>query len=366
MVCRAYAYPALFLALVLTGCASAPPTFSIKPAEEPNSEEVLTWPEPPDPARYAYVGQLLGEQNFRTSTDTMSTAEKVFRWVVGLGSRDREPTVMRRPNAIATGATGRIFVTDMGRPSVFVFDMTTPELQVWNQAAPGQPFLAPSGIETLPGGDILVADAELGAVIRLSGDGTPRGRFGADVLRRPAGLAWDGDRSLLYVADVSAHDIKVFDGDGTHLRTLGGPGTDPGRFNAPSHLAVSRQGVYVTDTFNARIQHLDPAGELLTTIGTRGLYVGNLVRPKGVAVDGAGHVYVVESYYNRMLVFDAEGRFLMPLATDNSPLGRLYLPADVLVDDQQRVYLVDMFNGRVLIFQYLDQEDTEGLSVLRP
>jgi len=94
--------------------------------------------------------------------------------------------------------------------------------------------------------------------------------------------------------------------------------------------------------------------------------VGNLVRPKGVAVDGAGHVYVVESYYNRMLVFDAEGRFLMPLATDNSPLGRLYLPADVLVDDQQRVYLVDMFNGRVLIFQYLDQEDMEVLSVLRP
>jgi DNA-binding beta-propeller fold protein YncE len=229
-----------------------------------------------------------------------------------------------------------------------------------------QPFLGPSGVEALPGGDVLVADAEMGAVFRLSRDGTPRGRFGDDVLQRPAGLAWDSERSRLYVADVSAHDIKVFDGEGVHLQTLGGPGTDPGRFNAPSHVVVSKQGVYVTDTFNARVQHLDPEGDLLQIIGTRGLYVGNLVRPKGVALDGAGHVYVVESYYNRMLVFDAEGRFLMPLATDNSPLGRLYLPADVLVDDQQRVYLVDMFNGRVLIFQYLDQEDTEELSALRP
>lgn len=359
-------YPALVLALLLTGCASAPPTFNIIPAEEPNSRELLTWPEPPDPARYAYVGQLLGEQNFRIPTDTMSTAEKVFRWIVGLGSGDREPTVMRRPNAIAEGPGGRIFVTDMGRPSVFVFDMVTPELQVWKQATPGEPFLAPSGIEALPGGDILVADAERGAVFRLSRDGTPKGRFGDDVLQRPAGLAWDGERSLLYVADVRAHDIKVFDGQGTHLHTLGGPGTDPGRFNAPSHLAVSKQGVYVTDTFNARVQHLNPAGEPLEIIGARGLYVGNLVRPKGVALDGAGHVYVVESYYNRMLVFTADGRFLMPLATDNSALGRLYLPADVLVDNQQRVYLVDMFNGRVLIFQYLDQDDSEEQSVLRP
>jgi len=357
---------ALLLALLLTACASAPPTFNITSAEQPNSGERLTWPEPPDPARYAYVGQLLGEQNFRTPTDTMSTAEKVFRWIVGLCNGDREPTVMRRPNAIAKGPGGRIFITDMGRPSVFVFDTATPELTVWNQAVIGQPFLGPSGIEALPGGDVLVADAEMGAVFRLGADGTPRGRFGDDVLQRPAGLAWDDERSLLYVADVGAHNIKVFNGEGAHLHTLGGPGTDPGRFNAPSHLAVSKQGIYVTDTFNARVQHLDPAGELLEIIGTRGLYVGNLVRPKGVAVDGAGHVYVVESYYNRMLVFDAEGRFLMPLATDNSPLGRLYLPADVLVDDQQRVYLVDMFNGRVLIFQYLDQEDMEVLSVLRP
>jgi DNA-binding beta-propeller fold protein YncE len=296
----------------------------------------------------------------------MSTAEKVFRWVVGLGNGDREPTVMRRPNAIATGPGGRIFVTDMGRPSVFVFDTATPELQVWNQATMREPFLAPSGIEALPGGDVLVADAERGAVFRLGQDGSPKGQFGEAVLQRPGGLAWDDRRSLLYVADIRAHDIKVFDGDGTYLRTLGGPGNEAGRFNAPSHLAVSREGVYVTDTFNARVQHLDPTGKPLGIIGTRGLYVGNMVRPKGVAVDGAGHVYVVESYYNRMLVFDGEGRFLMPLATDSSPLGRLYLPADVLVDNRQQVYLVDMFNGRVLIFQYLDQEDDEEPPILRP
>jgi len=65
---------------------------------------------------------------------------------------------------------------------------------------------------------------------------------------------------------------------------------------------------------NGRVQVFERGGERpRLVVGSRGLFVGQLVRPKGVATDSAGNIYVVESYYDHLLVFDREGRFLLPI-----------------------------------------------------
>jgi DNA-binding beta-propeller fold protein YncE len=89
------------------------------------------------------------------------------------------------------------------------------------------------------------------------------------------------------------------------------------------------------------------------TIGRRGLYVGNLSRPKGVAADSDGNVYVVEGYFDYLLVFNGEGEFLMPIGGTGQGSGSFFLPAGVWVDANNRVFVADMFNGRVAIFQFL-------------
>jgi DNA-binding beta-propeller fold protein YncE len=112
--------------------------------------------------------------------------------------------------------------------------------------------------------------------------------------------------------------------------------------------------LYVTDTMNSRIQVFSAEGEVLTRkFGARGLYLGNLVRPKGVAVDGEGNVYVIESYYDSLLVFSGRGEFLLPIGGTGKATGRFYLPSGVWVDTKNRVYVADMFNGRVVLFQFL-------------
>ena len=134
---------------------------------------------------------------------------------------------------------------------------------------------------------------------------------------------------------------------------IGRPGRGPGEFNAPTHLALMGEKLYVSDTLNARVQVLALDGQPQRMIGARGLYVGNLTRPKGVVVDHDDNVYVVESYYDHLLVFDANGNFLMPIGGTGAGIGQFFLPAGVWSDERGRVFVADMYNGRVIIFQYL-------------
>ena len=145
----------------------------------------------------------------------------------------------------------------------------------------------------------------------------------------------------------------MFGVDGSYRFAFGESGEDPGKLNAPTYLTAVGDKIYVTDTLNSRVQIFSPEGEYLSSLGVRGLYLGNLTRPKGVAVSRDGLVYVVESYFDHLLVFDTQGRFLLPIGGAGNAPGQFFLPAGVWLDDQERIYVADMFNGRVSIFQYL-------------
>ena len=135
---------------------------------------------------------------------------------------------------------------------------------------------------------------------------------------------------------------------------MGQRGEGQGELNYPTYIALSKGELYVTDTMNARVQVLNAeTGKLKQIIGSRGMNVGNMVRPKGVSVDSEGNVYVVESYYDHLLVYNKSGEFLMPIGGTGKDIGKFYLPSGVWVDANNRVFVADMFNGRVSLFQFL-------------
>jgi DNA-binding beta-propeller fold protein YncE len=106
---------------------------------------------------------------------------------------------------------------------------------------------------------------------------------------------------------------------------------------------------------NSRIQVLTSSGEAVRSFGRRGLFVGNLPRPKGVAVDQNGLIYVVESYYDYLLIFNNKGELMLPIGGSGSGVGQFYLPSAVWVGNQQRIYVSDMFNGRIAVFEFLGE-----------
>lgn len=304
--------------------------------------------------RYRYVGELTGEQNFQASgSEGNGAMYRALRWIAGLDKQHREPIVLQRPHSGATDAAGRIYVTDTSRRALFVFDEAGGKLEVWELAAPGTRFASPVAVALANDSQVLVTDSELARVFRISASGKPIAHFGAGVLKRPTGIAYNPQQQLVYVADTLAHDIKVFDLQGRLINTFGQRGDADGEFNYPTHLAFAKGALYVTDMMNSRVQSFSSDNEMKLKVGGRGLYIGNFVRPKGVAVDDEGNLYVIESLYDHLLVYDQTGRFLLSIGGTGQGVGQFYLPAGVWVDNRNRVFVADMFNGRVVVLQFL-------------
>jgi DNA-binding beta-propeller fold protein YncE len=336
---------------IIGGCSSPPQHMEMFPGLVIEDRQRV-WPAPPQVPRYRYAGQLLGEVNFERASGAVSAGERALRWIVGAGRRTRETQMLVRPQGGMVDAVGRILVTDVGRQAVFVFDPDA-GLSVWDQADGGENFVSPLGITAGPSDEIYVADAELARIVRLDVKGSPIGSFGQGIVGRPTGLVRDALTGRTYVADTAEHNIKVFDETRRLVGTIGIRGVSPGQFNAPTFLALREDQLVVSDTLNARVQVLSDKGESHLVVGERGLYVGNLTRPKGVAIDDGGRIYVAESFYDYLLIFDVDGRLLLPIGGSGSSPGQFFLPGGIWTDAGNRIFVADVFNSRVVIFQYL-------------
>lgn len=304
--------------------------------------------------RYVFLGELRGETNVVAPEEWGKGLKNSVFWLLDIIAGPEAPKVLDRPQSGTVDNKGRVFVSDIGRGAVFMFDEKVPEVKVWTKAEDIIDFVNPVGIALGPQDQIFVADAELGLVARLLPSGETLPSIGRNHLQRPNGVAYEAESAKLYVADTGSHQIKIFNLEGILLAELGSRGDGPGEFNYPTHIAVAHHKLYVSDTMNARVQVFSTrTGNYLATIAKRGVYVGNLARPKGVAVDTEENVYVVESYHDYLLIYNRQGEFLMPLGGSGFDGGKFHLPSGVWVDSRNRVYVADMLNSRVAVFQFL-------------
>ncbi len=185
----------------------------------------------------------------------------------------------------------------------------------------------------------------------------------------PRAIAFAPDGTF-YITDTGTHMVYHLDTRGTILHQWGGysafsleSGTTPpsGLFNEPWGIAVGPDGsVYVSDTWNGRIQKFTADGKFITSWGKFG--IGNnpleFYGPRGLATDAQGRVFVADTGNKRIVVFDANGNYLTQFGGWGAAPGQFDEPVGVSVDAQGLVYISDTWNQRVQVFA----PDSSGLT----
>ena len=174
----------------------------------------------------------------------------------------------------------------------------------------------------------------------------------------PRGLALAADGSI-YVADSRNHRIVHLDNTGLYLGAWGSyanvlDGSAPqGMFNEPWGVAVGPNGdVYVTDTWNQRIQVFTADGQFLRmwdTFLVDGL-VDSFWGPRGIVVDASGKVFITDTGKQRVVIFDTMGNYLSQFGTRGLEQGQLDEPVGIALDANGKLYIADTWNARVQIF----------------
>jgi streptogramin lyase len=203
--------------------------------------------------------------------------------------------------------------------------------------------------------------------------------FGADRypplgLNAPRAIA-AGINNDFYVADSRNNRILHIASDGTLINEWGtfaaidyfsGPVSAEealkqaplGTFSEPWGVAVGPDGsVYVTDTWNHRVQKFSADGKPIKLFGQYGQPSPDIPEskssfwgPRGIAVDSQGHVLIADTGNKRIVVFDSNGNYLSEFGSGGFDPGQFDEPVGVAVGPDGIVYVTDTWNQRVQSF----------------
>jgi len=333
----------------------------------------IVWPNPPAIARIKFVDLFTGEKVDPNQFSSQNRKKKQ-KWMDRLAGAQnvneidisKLPFQLIRTYGLAFDSKGRIYAADQGVGAVFIFDPKTKEVQMIRNGKEAH-FGLIMGLAIDDDNRVFVSDAKLHRVLVLSSQHEQLASVGMDVLVDPGGVAIDRENRLLYVVDTGNDTVVVFDADSFKLlRNIGKPSrkhtaTEPGSFSLPTNVAVDGEGdVYVTDTFNNRVQIFDADGEFISQFGKNGDGPGQFERPKGIAVDGDGHIWVVDAAQDRVKVFDREGRLLIYFGEHGEYPGRFMGAYGIAIDKENRVVVSETFPGRVQMFRYVTDAEAEA------
>jgi len=166
---------------------------------------------------------------------------------------------------------------------------------------------------------------------------------------RPVDLIVHSRTGNIIVSASETHNLMIFSPKGKLLDKWGTNGMNKGEFRYPATITELSDGrIAVVDVLNTRVQVFDSKGKVSMIVGGWGVLQGQLVRPKGVAVDKKNNFYISDSYLNLVQVFSETGDFISVLGERGKPY-QMVTPVGMLVDNNQ-LYVVEMRAHRVSVY----------------
>lgn len=328
----------------------------------------IVWPNPPAITRVKYLNLFYGEKY-----QPQGAGKKKGAWMdrlAGVATGENPSTSKLRfqllaPYGVAVDSKGRLYVADAKVGAIFIFDTENPDSNVdLIKNGLHARFGLITGLALDDADHLFVSDSQMNRVLVFDSQHRVEGSISAG-MADPAGLAIDNQNRFLYVADTGLDQVLVYDADPPYklLRKMGTGGkkhtlTSPGDFAKPTNLAVDSDGnLYVSDTFNDRVEIFDADGNFVRTFGKPGDGPGYFTRPKGIAIDRDGHVWVADAVQDRVQVFTPEGQVLLWMGGHGVLPGQFSSLAGLTIDKNNRVFTSEQYPGRVQMFRYFTDEE---------
>lgn len=337
----------------------------------------FVWPNPPAVTRIRYMGYWSGEKFVEKKTEKKKSGwmERVSGIATGSTPSDKPRWQLVTPNGIAVDSKNLVYIADSKVRAIFIVNVDTGDYSMIKNGSDAR-FKWLTGLAIDDSDRLFAADSGMRHVVVFDKNHKIEGAISEDLVA-PGGLAIDNENRLLYVADAEQDLVLVYDCDPPFklIRKLGKPGTKhtstlPGEFAKPVGVAVDQDGnVFISDTWNTRIEVFDADGTFIRTFGEAGDGPGYFARPKGISIDGDGHIWVADAVQDRVQVFTPEGRLLIYMGGHGLLPGEFQSLANVVVDKKNRVLTTELYAGRLQVFQYhtnseakaeLERREAEG------
>lgn len=314
---------------------------------KPTTGPLLLFPSPPAQPRVQFL-------TWFTTADQIEQRRSGFEKFV-LGDDPNNLLRIEKPYGLAAH-DGVLYVCDTKMPGVCRLDFKNRQFSVMGLSGPGR-LRKPVNIAVDELGYKFVVDVlrkqvvvygpsrEVGGAGRIEDPYVTA--FTIPQPAKPVDIAVYEDELFVLDNDDTCHIVVLNRSDGRVLRTFGAAGEEEGKFNKPNSIAVSPDGfVYVSDTFNWRIQKLSRDGEVVWSKGAEvpGARLGQFVRPRGLRVGPDGIVYVVDAATEIVQMYNDQGQVLMHFGGPGTLPGAMVLPASIALDASSLPYFQDLIH----------------------
>jgi sugar lactone lactonase YvrE len=263
---------------------------------------------------------------------------------------------MGAPAAVAFDSKGHMIIATRAPQRLLEFDAGGNFIRSFAEGV----FTRTHGLRIDGDGNFWVADVGAHLVVKLSPAGEvllalgTKGEAGAwdetagsHRLDQPNDLAFGrgGDVFVVQGHTPGSGDPRVlkFDRNGRFVKSWGGRGTEPGKFNVAHGIAVDAKGLlWVADRENQRIQIFDQDGEFVKELKYAGL-------PCSIAI-GRDSIFMVNGFAAQLLELDLNGAVLAALGKPGKGVGEFGEAHSVTASPQGDVYVADTVNSTLQKF----------------
>jgi DNA-binding beta-propeller fold protein YncE len=249
---------------------------------------------------------------------------------------------------------GDLIITSFGSGEIVILDENG---SLMNKAGAGAGLVAPYGVAVDRKGQIYVSEIQTGIVKVLSPGGLLADRIDLSLaVGRPVApgrITFDQD-GLLYIADLRANEILLFNGQGDFLRALG-------KFAYLQKAGALAGKVIGLSAHGSAVHLYDQEGGLLLAFGEHGgESASNFSFPTGFAVDAKGRLWIADAFQHRLKIFSLEGMHLFNFGRLEQDAGGFFFPVDLCFGDKGQLYVLEKGAERVQIFQVSDLDEQQG------